>query len=423
MRVGLDATPLLGPRTGVGHYVARLVEALALSGEVAELRLIPFTWRGTSGPAVTPAAPRRESGGPAEQGAPGAVAGVRVGRRRVPARVLRAAWARVGWPPVEWFAGRVDVFHATNFVAPPARRAGLVVTIHDLTYLRYPEMVTAASARYRTLVPAGLARGAIVCTPTAAVAAEVLDTYHLPADRVMVTPLGVGRGWLEAEPPAACHRGTCCSSAAASRARTWARCWPPTASCSRAGRRRHWCWSARPAGARSRTWPACPAAACTPLAISATPSWPGWWPARRRWPTPPGTRASACRRWRRWPAAPRWWPATSPPCGRCSGTRPSWSIPATPARWRPPLTRRSRTAAAPRGRSGAPTPPASPGSAAPAPPSPPIPARWPDDRAHTRRRRGPGARAAGRGGGGAAFRAGAGGDRAVRGCARAALGG
>src|SRR6266545_4192857 len=112
-----------------------------------------------------------------------------------------AVRARLGWPPVEWFAGRVDVFHATNFVAPPARRAGLVVTIHDLTDLRYPEMVTAASARYRTLVPAGLARGAIVCTPTAAVAAEVLDTYHLPADRVMVTPLGVGRGWLEAEPP------------------------------------------------------------------------------------------------------------------------------------------------------------------------------------------------------------------------------
>src|SRR6266508_1928413 len=126
MRVGLDATPLLGPRTGVGHYVARLVEALALSGEVAELRLIPFTWRGTAALRAAPATPRRESGGPAAQAAPGAL---------VAARVLRAAWARLGWPPVEWFAGRVDVFHATNFVAPPARRAGLVVTIHDLTYL------------------------------------------------------------------------------------------------------------------------------------------------------------------------------------------------------------------------------------------------------------------------------------------------
>jgi glycosyltransferase involved in cell wall biosynthesis len=186
MKVGLDATPLLGPRTGVGQYVARLVEALAASGEVVELRLVPFTWRGAAGLAAA-----------------GSGAQVRALRRRVPARVLREAWARVAWPPVEWFSGRVDVFHGTNFVAPPSRRAGLVVTVHDLSYLRYPEMVTAASARYRTLVPAGLARGATVCTPTAAVADEVLDAYHLLPDRVVVTPLGVGPGWLEAEPPGA----------------------------------------------------------------------------------------------------------------------------------------------------------------------------------------------------------------------------
>ncbi|HEX8862930.1 MAG TPA: glycosyltransferase family 1 protein, partial [Actinomycetes bacterium] len=49
MRVGLDATPLLGPRTGVGQYVARLVEALAACDELAELRLVPFTWRGAAG--------------------------------------------------------------------------------------------------------------------------------------------------------------------------------------------------------------------------------------------------------------------------------------------------------------------------------------------------------------------------------------
>jgi glycosyltransferase involved in cell wall biosynthesis len=190
MRVGLDATPLLGPRTGVGQYVARLVEALAASGELAELRLVPFTWRGAAG--LGPAVAAAEAAG-----------GTRVvaRRRRVPARLLREAWARAAWPPVEWLSGRVEVFHATNFVTPPARRARLVVTIHDLTYLRYPEMVASASARYRELVPAGLARGAVVCTPTAAVAAEVLDTYRLPADRVAVTPLGVGERWLQAEPP------------------------------------------------------------------------------------------------------------------------------------------------------------------------------------------------------------------------------
>ena len=199
MRVGLDATPLLGPRTGVGRYVAGLVDALAVSGGVAELRLVPFTWRGAGDLAG--------AGAGASEG-PAAPAVVRARRRRVPARALREAWARTPWPPVEWLAGRVDVFHATNFVAPPARRAGLVVTVHDLTYLRYPEMVTAASARYRALVPIGIGRGAVVCAPTAAVAAELRETYRVAGDRVVVTPLGVDRRWLRAEPPGAAWLAT-----------------------------------------------------------------------------------------------------------------------------------------------------------------------------------------------------------------------
>jgi glycosyltransferase involved in cell wall biosynthesis len=187
MKVALDATPLLGPRTGVGHYVAGLAEGLAeLPGpEPEEVALVPFSWRGTGDlPRVAPAGPR-----------------LRHGRRRVPARLLQAAWARMAFPPVEWLAGRVDVFHATNFVAPPARRAAVVVTVHDLTYLRYPEMVTAASARYRDLVPRALRRGAIVCTPTAAVADEVADAYRLPPERLVVTSLGVGPAWRAATPP------------------------------------------------------------------------------------------------------------------------------------------------------------------------------------------------------------------------------
>jgi glycosyltransferase involved in cell wall biosynthesis len=186
MRVGLDATPLLGPRTGVGRYVAGLVEALTElpGGEPDELVLVPFTWRGTAELArVAPAARR-----------------LRRRRRRPPMRLLQAAWAALPVPPVEWLAGRVDVFHATNFVAPPARRAAVVVTVHDLTYLRHPEMVTVASARFGDLVPRALRRGATVCTPTAAVGAEVADAYRLPPERLVVTPLGVGPPWRDAVP-------------------------------------------------------------------------------------------------------------------------------------------------------------------------------------------------------------------------------
>jgi glycosyltransferase involved in cell wall biosynthesis len=104
-------------------------------------------------------------------------------------------------PPVELFAGRVDVFHATNFVAPPAVRAARVLTVHDLTFRRFPEWVTPAVLRYQRLVPRALRSGrVVVVTPSAAVAGEVVEAYGLEPERVVATPLGVDGAWLAARP-------------------------------------------------------------------------------------------------------------------------------------------------------------------------------------------------------------------------------
>jgi glycosyltransferase involved in cell wall biosynthesis len=180
MRIGLDATPLLGNRTGVGRYTLALLRALAAHDD--DLVATAFTFRGREAlPAVVPE-------------------GVRVAARPAPARGLQEAWARVEWPPVELLAGKLDVFHATNFVLPPLRRAAGVVTIHDLSYLRMPETVSSASARYRTLVPRSLRRASVVVTPSTAVAEQVREEYDVRAP-IVVTPLGVDPEWYTAAPP------------------------------------------------------------------------------------------------------------------------------------------------------------------------------------------------------------------------------
>jgi glycosyltransferase involved in cell wall biosynthesis len=46
--------------------------------------------------------------------------------------------------PVEAVTGATDLFHATNYGAPRRRAARLVVTVHDLTLLRFPELGTPA---------------------------------------------------------------------------------------------------------------------------------------------------------------------------------------------------------------------------------------------------------------------------------------
>jgi glycosyltransferase involved in cell wall biosynthesis len=74
--------------------------------------------------------------------------------------------------------------HATNYVAPPAR-ASTVVTVHDLTFLRYPQMCTADTLTYPRLIRRALDRDASVHVVSDFVGREVQAEFGLPADRVV----------------------------------------------------------------------------------------------------------------------------------------------------------------------------------------------------------------------------------------------
>lgn len=181
MRVGFDATPLLGRRTGVGTYVASLFQRLATMPGV-ETVATAFTWRGSDGlPEVVPD-------------------GSSVRRTRVPARLVNTLWQQVQVPTVELLCGDVELFHGTNFLLPPTRSASGVLTIHDLAYLRFPDTVSSASSAYRRLVPAGVRRADMVIVPSYAVGQQVQDAYGLLDDQIAVTHLGVDKAWFEAEP-------------------------------------------------------------------------------------------------------------------------------------------------------------------------------------------------------------------------------
>ncbi len=183
MRIALDATPLLGQPTGVGRYVAGLVDGLTRLPEPPELTLAAFTWRGAK---EVPAPP-----------------GVRVAGRRVPARLLQQLWGASDFPPVEWLTGTADVVHGTNFVLPPRRRAAGVVTVHDLAYLHDVATVTPQTLRYQRLVPRAMERGAVTVTPSQATKDDLVATYGADPTRIHVTPLGIDDAWFAAVPPTA----------------------------------------------------------------------------------------------------------------------------------------------------------------------------------------------------------------------------
>jgi glycosyltransferase involved in cell wall biosynthesis len=171
IRLAFDGTPLLGPRSGVGEVVSGIIPELARRSEL-EVVAYSVTLRGRDELAacVPP--------------------GVRAAARPYPARLVRRAWLRTEHPRVESWTGAIDVVHATNYVAPPTR-AREVVSVYDLGFVRYPELVERDALDYPQLLRRAVRRGAWIHTTSDFVRDEVVETFAVPAERVVRVYPGV----------------------------------------------------------------------------------------------------------------------------------------------------------------------------------------------------------------------------------------
>ncbi len=172
LRVAIDATPLIGTPTGVGTFCAGVLGGLAAREDV-EATAFAVSWRRRH--AIDGRVP----------------AGVSTGTRAMPARPLHLAWGHSDAPPLEWFVGSTDVVHGTNYVVPPTRRAARVVTVHDLTTVRYPELCNRATLAFPRLVRRALDGGAWVHTHVSSVAHEVVEVFGADPGRVRAVASGV----------------------------------------------------------------------------------------------------------------------------------------------------------------------------------------------------------------------------------------
>jgi glycosyltransferase involved in cell wall biosynthesis len=201
VRILIDYRPALRQRSGVGEYVHQLTRALAQqwvdrsferragdrrAGANADaIDVFTSSWKDRPDPRAVTDLGRR----------------VDIIDRRIPVRLLNAAWHRFEWPQVEQLTGRAyDVVHSPTPLALPSKRAAQVITIHDLDFLLHPER-TRAEMRdaYPALVRQHAARADGVIVVSQHVAERVTSLLHVDADRVTVCPHGVPR-WKASGP-------------------------------------------------------------------------------------------------------------------------------------------------------------------------------------------------------------------------------
>jgi glycosyltransferase involved in cell wall biosynthesis len=178
MRIGLDFRPAMMATTGIGRYVNALSERLAKD---CDLRLFGVFRKGNC---------------PEVRKAP---AGARLLAWPIPSRAMNFLGPVL---PVDRALGGCDLFHHTNFqMAPVARSTPEVITLHDLAFLREPELYTPRMVNELTrLVRRAVDRCAAFCVPSEAVASDCRELLGL--DRIFVTPLGVAANLnADFEPP------------------------------------------------------------------------------------------------------------------------------------------------------------------------------------------------------------------------------
>jgi glycosyltransferase involved in cell wall biosynthesis len=89
--------------------------------------------------------------------------------------------------PLELLTERIDVLHSTDYIPPFVRRCRSVITVHDLAFLRWPELLTADSRRYfNRHIRRAVGSADRIIAVSNATKADLMGLLEVPADKIDV---------------------------------------------------------------------------------------------------------------------------------------------------------------------------------------------------------------------------------------------
>lgn len=186
-RIVLDALPLQVRSAGIGVYTDALVRTMA--NLEPETEFVLFGLAATASWALRAVPAARQDSEPLP-------ANVRWVKSNL--YPLVAGYPIPGVPglvPVGIATGTHHLYHATNYVLP--RRFGVpgVVTVHDLTLLRFPELGTPALCRHVRQSRESVRHARLVIADSEATRDDLVELLDVPGERVRVVPLGCDSGF------------------------------------------------------------------------------------------------------------------------------------------------------------------------------------------------------------------------------------
>lgn len=148
-------TPSIGLRTGIGQVVAHMYDVLAKRDDLV-LEPYALSYKARAYAKDLPQNTHFVS---------------------MPARALLNTWKFSRWPTLKNQLGEYDLIHATNYLAPPVCDKPLLITIHDATMMKFPELVSSKVHSLIPIIKRRLRAGAYVHVPAAAIKEDIIKYF------------------------------------------------------------------------------------------------------------------------------------------------------------------------------------------------------------------------------------------------------
>jgi glycosyltransferase involved in cell wall biosynthesis len=171
LKVTFESQPLIGHLTGIGRYVKELTKRLDINKDIQLTYWFNQLVKNK----------QLELGLNIEE----------IENTRYPYKVIR----RLGHPkflhhlPVD-IKGKPDIFHAGNFITYNTLKAKNIVTIHDLAFLKYPDVTDDITFKHHTTwLPDSINRADHIIAVSKQTKEDIIGFYKVPDEKITVTYL------------------------------------------------------------------------------------------------------------------------------------------------------------------------------------------------------------------------------------------
>lgn len=128
MRIGIDISVLNEKnKTGIGVYTYELIQNYLKIDNNNEIVLFGFSTFSTANYLSSLFEPNKK---------------LKLKIVKIPGKFFRIffiLWQKLNWPKIEFFIGRVDVFHSFNWYLPPQSNGKVIATVFDVSSIKHPQ--------------------------------------------------------------------------------------------------------------------------------------------------------------------------------------------------------------------------------------------------------------------------------------------